>query len=57
MSGSKQGLQTMVQKAYRIALYIWCHSHKLSLGVEKTVEFCGIIKQFFGLLEEIRTFE
>ncbi len=56
MSGSEQGLQTLAQKACPMTLYIWSHLHGLSLVVEKTVEFCGIVKQFFGLLEEIHTF-
>ncbi len=56
MSGSEQELQTLLQKACPMALYIWCHSRRLNLIIEETVEFCGIIKQFFGLLGKIRTF-
>lgn len=49
--GPEQGLQTCPMVSY-----IWCHSRRYSLVVEKTVKFCEIIIQFFGLLEEIHTF-
>ncbi len=56
MSGLEPELRTLVKKVCPMALYIWCHSHRLSLVIEKIIEICGIIKQFFGLLEKIYTF-
>lgn len=56
MSGSEQGLHTLIRRDCSMALYVWCHAHRFSLVVEKTVEFCGVMRQFFGLLEELHKF-
>lgn len=56
MRGCTKGLKTLIQIDCPMALYIWCSSHRFSLVIEKTVEHCGSLKDFFGILDELYTF-
>ncbi len=56
MQGNMKGVKTLIERDCPMALYIWCHSHRFSLTIEKTVEIVKLCRQFFGTVEELYVF-
>jgi len=47
MSGSHNGLPTLIRKKYKNAIYIQCYAHKLDLVLKQSVSHIKECKIFF----------